>query len=317
MAGAEAAPLPAGEPWPEWSDRSPQGFGGERAWRRWVELVRAERESSSPRRRAELAVLARLQGRDVDAWTHLAACAPEPGLIATLLPLFCPGVPQALLGKAGPLPDGVVLRPALPPCDDARGSLRFLAGRRVACPEFALGSARVALEVSVDRDGLEVELQHLGGGAARVAILPPLPRGVDAGLVFADWEKRPGHVGPLEFALDGSSPDGGASEHSLWLTFHPPQDRWPQPLPDELAPLVPGRALVLVAPPGEAPHLARFADALAEILEVPTRLASTDTPLPGELEPLVLRFDVQASAERKLVELIGMAEAFALRAAVR
>src|SRR6185503_4267588 len=98
--------LHLGAPWPAWDDRSPAGWGGEPAWRRWVELLRAERaaRTSTPSRRAELACLARLQGRDGDAWGHLLACETEPALVAALLPHFSPGVPRELLG-AETLPD--------------------------------------------------------------------------------------------------------------------------------------------------------------------------------------------------------------------
>jgi hypothetical protein len=52
-----------GEPWPAWDDRSPEAWGGEPVWRRWVELVRAESgaRATTPKRRAELACLAHLQ----------------------------------------------------------------------------------------------------------------------------------------------------------------------------------------------------------------------------------------------------------------
>ncbi len=320
VAEALAALAPAAAPralefvWPAWSDRSEAGWGGEPAWRRWVELLRAESAASraSPVRRAELAVLARLQGRDGDAWEHLLACVDEPGLVATLLPLFSPGVPVEELGQTGPLPEGVLLTPALPPADEARAGLRFLAGTRIECLEFAVGAARLALRVSVDRDGLEVHLRHLGGGPTRVRVLPPLPRGIDPGLVFADWEKRPGHTGPVEFALDAEAP-----EHSLWLTFHPPDERWPSPRVEMLQPPAPGREIVLVSPRGDELHLARFAEALEELLGVSAAARAAGFRPAGALEPLVLQLGDGPSAERKLVEYVGLSEAFALRTPIR
>jgi hypothetical protein len=308
---ADVAPSAPGAPWPAWSERSARGWGGEGPWRRWVELVRAEStaRAGSPGRRAELAVLARLQGRDGDAWAHLLACAAEPGRVAALLPLFSPGVPQEWLGREDALPDGALLSPALPPTDDARAGLRLLAGTKIERRDFALGAARCSLAVSVDRDGLEVSLRHLGGDRSRVRVLAPLPRGVDPGLVFADWEKLPGHAGPVEFVLDAEAP-----EHSLWLTFHPPEERWPSPRLETLAGLVPGREVVLATPRGDEPHLARFAEALSELLGARATLRAEGTPRPPGLEPLVLRFDGSPASERKLVEILGMAEAFALGA---
>lgn len=301
-----------GAPWPAWDDRSRAGWGGEPAWRRWVELVRAEAQGASvPARRAQLAVLARLQGRDGDAWAHLLACEPEPGLVAFLLPHFSPGVPREFLGRdlarEGALSDGVLLAPALPPAEDPRAGLRWLAGTSIERREFALGAARCALELSVDRDGLEVSVRHLSGGTARVRVQAPLPRGIEPGMQFADWEKLPGHEGPVEFELDAES-----GEHSLWLTFRPPELRWPSPPRSALRALAPGREIRLESPRGDEPHLVRFAEALSELLGVPARACAPGTPLGPGLEPLVLRFDPGPAGERMLADFIGLAEAFVL-----
>jgi hypothetical protein len=303
------APAALGPPWPVWEDRSPSGWGGEPAWRRWVELLRAEAREplAAPLRRAQLALVARLQGRDGDAWEHLLACGQDPALVAALLPTFVPGAPQGSPGGAA-LPDGCVLSPALPPSDDPRAGLRILAGTKLTVDDFALGAARCALTVSVDGDGLEVNVRHLSGGPARVRLVPPLPRGVDAGLLLADWEKLPGHVGPVELALDSE-----ANDHSLWLTFHPRKERWPSPLPAVLLRPDPLRAIVLTSPRGDEAYLARFAEALSELFGVSARLEAEGPPVAGTLEPLVLRFSAEPTSERKLAELIGLAEALLLR----
>lgn len=310
----DTRPLSPGAPWPAWSDRSSEGWGGELPWRRWVELLRSERRPATraPVHRAELAVLARLQGRDGDAWVHFLATASEPGRLAGLVPLFTPGVPQELLGLEGPLPDGVLLRPALPPTALPRAGLRGLAGTRIERTELAIGAARCELWVSVDRDGLEVGLRHLSGGAARVRLQPPVPNGIEPGVIFADWEKRPGERGPIEFRLDAE-----ANEHSLWQTFHPRAARWPAPAPETLRPPRPGQALWVQSPGGDEAHLRRFAEALGELLECPAALhASSERPQAG-LEPLVLRFEGGPEDERKLVELMGTTEAFLLQPADR
>jgi hypothetical protein len=314
---AELAALELPAPWPAWDERSASGWGGELAWRRWVELLRAERAgaSGSAERRAELARLARLQGRDGDAWEHLLAVASEPARVAALLPLFVPGVPEAALGAMrlpeGSLPDGVLLAPALPPCDDPSFGLRCLAGTRLEARDFALGAARCALKLSVERDGLEVALRHLSGGPARVRVRPPLPRGVDAGLLFADWERQEGHA-PVEFTLSAEAP-----EHSLWLTFHPPSARWPKPRLETLAPEVAQREVVVLSPYGDEPHFARFAEALGELLGVPSALARAGSRPRGVLAPIALHLSDELDAERKWLDVLGLAEAFALRAPVR
>ncbi|MSR60993.1 MAG: hypothetical protein EXS08_00910 [Planctomycetes bacterium] len=314
---ADLAPQSVGAPWPIWAERSPQGWGGEPSWRRWVELVRAEQRATTPERRAQLCVLARLQGRDEAAWEHLLACRADPGRAQALLAFFLPGVPQEWIGKSGPLPDGVILSPALPPTDAPETGLRALAGTKLTLNEFALGAARCSLSVSVDRDGIEVELRHLGGGAARFGVLAPLPQGVERGLLFADWNKLPEHQGPVPFELAAASAeaDEGApnpSEHSLWLTFHPPQERWPAPSAEMLRAPPNGREILLLSPRGDEAHLRLFAEALGELLGTRTRLAAEGFAPASGLEPLVLHLAPGASGERKLVELFGLCEALLL-----
>ncbi len=307
---------PAGLDWPAWTPQDGAAGGpdpawdGELPWRSWIELARAEgaAERPDPLRRARLAVLARMQGRDGDAWRHLLACEDDPALVAALLPFFVPGVPRDHLGSEAPLSSGVLLAPALPPAtEDPRGSLRSLVGRSLEQGAFAVESARLSLSVRVEQDGLEVEVVHLEGPEVRVRVIPPLPQRVDPGLVFADWE-RSSSGPPVDFTLSADSP-----EHTLWLTFHRPDSRWPAPLPSDLPPLAPARRIRVVSPRGDEPRLARFAEALAELFGVPAELASeTEPPRPGLLEPLVLHLDPERAGERKLVSLIGLAESRAL-----
>ena len=144
----------------------------------------------------------------------------------------------------------------------------------------------------------------------RVGAVPApggLPRGVDPGLLFADWEKRPGETGALSFTLDSE-----ASEHSLWLTFHPLAERWPNPRLETLPALAPGREVWLVSPRGDEPHLARFAEALGELLGHPSLLRPEGARAAPGLEPLVLRFPEGPGGERRLVEFVGLVEAFLL-----
>ncbi len=314
--GLLPARIPDGA-WPDWSDRSGSGWGGELPWRSWVELVRAEAsaERPDPARRFRLAVLARLQGRDGDAWRHLLACGADPALVAALLPIFVPGVPPASLGSSAPLPDGVLLAPALPPAtEEPRPSLRSLAGRALEHRAVRIGEARLSLRVICDSDGIEVALVHLEGGPVRVRVRPPLPEGVERGQLFVDWERRNESAFPVELALGPKE-----SEHTLWLTFHRREERWPAPLPEALPGLAPARVVIIRSPRGDEAHLARFAEALSELFGLRSELAPSGRP-PGELllEPIELDLDPEkAGSERKLAGMIGLSESLALARARR
>jgi len=292
-------------PWPVWSDRSPAGWGGEATWRHWVELVRAERSAAEPdpARRAELAHVARLQGRDGDAWAHFAAAAADPASLVALLPLFVPGVPEAELGRSGPLPEGVLLSPSLPPSEVPGAGLRHLAGKRVEALSFEVGAARVRLALRVERDGLEVKLVHLAGEPTRLRIAPPVPRGIEPGLLFANWEKQASPHLPVEFHLTAEDP-----EHILWLSFHPPKDHLANPPLAYLRAPGPERTLLVVSPDGDEPHLVGFAGALEELLGLPARLVASDHVPPAGLEPLVLNLDGSLAGERRLTHWLGLAE---------
>ena len=318
--GPDVVPAALENVWPDWSDRSPRGWAGELPWRRWVELVRAEAGASAPdpARRGELAVLARMQGRDADAWRHLVDTAREPAIAAGLLPLFVPGVPPALVGSSGPLPDGVLLSPALPPVLDhaGRSGLRALAGSMLEHRAVLVGGARLSLRVAVEPDGLQVDLAHLEGPSVRVRVQPPLPGGIDAGPYHVDWERLPeDRRDAVEFLL---GPAKEQRTHTLWVSFRRRRENWPAPRIESIAPLDRSRALLVASPRGDEPHLARFAEALGELFALPTALVSE--PASGDaflLEPIVIRIGEGWAGERKLATMIGLAEDFALRPRAR
>ena len=307
---------PEAPAWPRWTPPSgpDDPWAAEAPWRDWVELVRDEAaaEPPDPGRRARLALLARAQGRDADAWRHLLA-AGETAEASALLPAFLPGLltpdPEADGG-------GSHLAPALPPgSPTADGPLRSLVGREMRLEGFALGGARLSITVRVEGDGVQVDLAHLEGPEVRVAVTLPVPPGVELGVVYADWERLDETDAPVPLVLSPDSPT-----HELWGRFRSLAVRWPAPLPGDDSPLVrtPERVVIQV-PRGGAPdpRVARFAEGLAELIERPTSLRRAgDMPRESEegrgLEPLLLHLDDPAEAERKLVALMGLAEAHAL-----
>jgi len=296
--------------WPPWraSGTGESGWSHADPWRRWVELVGAEAHAPTPdpARRAPLAALARAQGRDQDGWKHLVACAADPPTVAALFPLFLPGVPAELAGRATPWPSGVLLAPALPPLDDERTTLRHLAGLALEHGDVRIGGARLSLRVDVDRDGLGVTLHHLEGDAIEVGVAPPVLEGVETGQLFADWERLATTERMARFQVSAEAP-----EHSLWVSFRPPETRWPAPPVETLPPLDAGRALVLVSSHADA-RLEHCAEALGALLGVPARVERAVPVEPDGLEPLVVDLD-GPRAEEKLVTVLGLAEAFALR----
>ncbi|HED63969.1 MAG TPA: hypothetical protein ENJ09_00275, partial [Planctomycetes bacterium] len=187
--------------WPAWDERGEDGWGGERAWRRWMELLRAEAggpDANTPRRRAELALAALLQGRAVDAWRDLFASGTGP-FAAAVLPAFVPGRPIDALASRDPLPPGSTLTPFLPPprgltaadpaaAGDPLEGFGPFRGRSFVDNDVRIGTSRLRLELKLDDDGVQIDLSHLAGPAVAVGVRAPHPPGVSFGRVYADWE---------------------------------------------------------------------------------------------------------------------------------
>jgi len=73
----------------------------------------------------------------------------------------------------------------------------------------------------------------------------------------------------------------------------------------------------VLSPRGAEPQLALFAQALAELFGTSAELHPEGFRPPPGLEPLILHLGTDADAERKLVELMGEAEGFALAQRLR
>jgi hypothetical protein len=324
--GAQPAAPPRG--WPAWEDRSASGWGGEAPWRDWVELLRAESagapgDADSAARRARLALLAVVQGRGADAWAHLLACGDDP-VVLTLLPALLPGVPVEHLGEPGPLPAGVTLRPVLPPPrPDARGpasGLEAVAGQVMEHQTVRIGETVVGLRVLIEGDGVQVDVTHRSGPAVDVTVLPPVPSGVDIGLLYADWTE----IAQAREAVPFTVAPGDAA-HTIWGRFLGRPARLPAPVLAPGAPRPRGdlRVVVPEARAGEA-LLSRFAEALSELFDRPALVTTDalDDRLDGAggdatappFEPIAIRIEDGAAGEEKLVAMIAMIERLLLDA---
>jgi hypothetical protein len=308
----EAAELPPEAGAPAWSTSAP--------WLAWAELAREEAGVAEPdaRRRARLALIAWSQRRSDDAWEHLAHTTADPGWMAAALPYLLPGVPLELLPSREPLeltlPDGVTLAPALPPPDRPAREILLQTGRpangSMRISGLRIGSAQVAIGVSVQYDGVQVDLEHLGGAPARLALIVPEPPDFEIASLYVDWTPRERTGGPLQLALEP-----GAPTLSVFGRFRPRRLPWPLTLPERpSAALAPsGLKLVLAPDDPDAPRLRAFARALSGLFASEVAVQTLDPARPPEPFPgITLHLVSGLERERKLRGLVSLAERCAL-----
>lgn len=315
----EPAPL-EGDAWPDWSLRDAGGWGAPEPWLRWAQLVRAEAqaETADPQRRAQLALCARAQGRDRDAWGHLAQLGNRPDLMAALLPAYVPGITRDASDTSAPgvltgglpadLQPGALLRPPLPPAlDRAQARALGLFQATYRHPGFAVGPSRVALEVELAEDGVEITLELLEGPAVHLRFLPPMPRGQTLRSVYANWERVEDPLAPIPLGVTPEEP-----EAELWARFFATGERWPEALPSGLDARLQDGALRLVGDPEDA-FLQALAAGLGALFETECAVLPEGTPAVGVREPLALRIDPADPVNQKLQGLLSRAEAYLLR----
>ncbi|HVS10517.1 MAG TPA: hypothetical protein VMS76_11635 [Planctomycetota bacterium] len=308
----EAAELPPEAGAAAWSTSAP--------WLAWAELAREEAGAAEAdaRRRARLALVAWSQRRSDDAWEHLAHTTADPGWMAAALPYLLPGVPLELLPPREPLelalPDGVTLAPALPPPDRPAREVLLQTGRpangSMRISGLRIGSAQVAIGVSVQYDGVQVDLEHLGGGPARLALVVPEPPDFEIASLYVDWTPRERAGGPLQLALEP-----GAPTLSVFGRFRPRRLPWPMTLPERPSTALAESGLRLVLAPSDpdAPRLRAFARALSVLLASEVAVETLDPAHPPEPFPgITLQLVSALERERKLRGLVSLAERCAL-----
>ncbi|MBK7876446.1 MAG: hypothetical protein IPJ77_11950 [Planctomycetes bacterium] len=277
-------------------------------WTQWrTALLAARARSDDARARATLALVALEQGRYRDANAHLARAAAEPALLASLLPRFVPGVPAGTLLARGARPpklaDGAVLRPALPPVPIVEGERRA-----VRASGIELGATRFDLLLSVEHEGVQAELKHLSGPAARVAIVLPRVEDYGVGAEYVDWDKQATIGAPLAVELRP-----GEEPHVLFARFEPKDPAWPTRLPDELPASVAERGVWLVL--GERdPERDAYASIARELtlreLGIECGIAAAGSAPPGGAVVDLARPETRAE---KLAWLVSALERFVLR----
>ena len=300
-------------------------------WARWAELVREVSRTERPdtpgapdasaRAHALLAELALAHGRWDDVWVHAAKLADAPALLAALGPHVAPGAPWSATGGAGglpgPLPDGILLRPGLPPPNPER-PLGWPDTRTVVVEGLKIGDALVGFELSLEGDGVQIDLTHRGGGPVTVAVEVPVPYARKLRVVHLDWERiededGPIVEGPIEVTL---SPDD-EEPHVIWGRFSIEPPTWGERLPEAVTEQIARDGFRVRTTPDDPERaiVDAFAAALGTLFEAPAEV-TTEPPPQGpdarEDAPLHIHLAPGPGRAAKLRALVSMAERFVL-----
>lgn len=308
-----------------------EAWEAERPWLEWAELLGLEAEAQKSgrpadgERRARLALIAWSQGRSDDAWDHLAACTAEPAWMAAAVPHLAPGVPFELaladgFDRSAPLPDGVHLRPALPPAPVRAAEVlhgrSWVEPRELFIDDLAIGAGRVSMRVALEVDGVQVDLKHVGGGAVALWVTLPEPVDFEIQVEYLDWMRRDERGLPIEVRVDADDP-----EAYVFGRFLPRRLPWSETLPDGGNAQLERHGIELVLAPGTgtSARLAGFAAALRRLFGWEARVRELDRAVAPEPWPgIALHFGrggpggPGAELEHKFTGLVSLVERYAL-----
>ncbi len=288
-------------------------------WKRHAELLAAEAAAAKPdpARRAELALLALAQRRWADAWSRYTECADSAPTLAALLPHFLPGVPVSHAANAplGADPSFVaVLAPALPPfvADVPPPPRGYVQRRAMRIDRIAIGTSVLSMRVSVENEGVQIDLDHVEGPPVKVAVRFPEDPEFGFSDEYVDWYRQDQRGVPHEVALKPKD-----DTHTLYARFEPRKPDWPTKEPDLVPAQLENGSILLLS--GTAPEERALADAVAAFLRdgplgIQARRAESRAAAP---EPFGVAIDLTNDADRarKLAWLAGTVERRALERA--
>ncbi len=307
---------------PVWRTKEP--------WQAWAEALRAEAAAATPdaQRRAKLARIALAQGRWDDAWEHFASTGSDPAVCAALLPQFLPGVLSGIPSTAqasgaptifavGPggiiaaLPDGVLLRPALPPPSVPAAEVLIGRGwierREMRLEGLHIGAATLAMKVRLESDGIQIDFDHRGGGAAHVRVVLPEQADFALRVAYVDWVRQDEFAGVLEVNV---SP--GDETHTLFGRFRPRPIAWPTNLPEGAPRFLTQNGLEFSFPQ-TAPDAEMFEAASTGFASLLGLAVSTKGAVTGDFAGIKIDLGDPTIARRKFTGMISLSERFALR----
>jgi len=299
---------------PDWDDP--------KTWQIWSKSIALLH--SSPKlfgTRALLARLALAERRWDDAWSHFAALDGSRHCMEVVLPSFLPGATSGYAPSDGPLPaplaDGVVLRPSLPPPSEHSVPGRIDV-RAMKVNEFLVGKAKLAMRVSVEVEGVQIEIEHRSGDAARVSIVIPEPAEWAIGNEYVDWVAQTTHHEPLALELKP-----GEEAHTIYGRFQQRAISHPTHASAQVPAQIGGGRVWLLAPGDDARRA--LCDAIAASLNrlplhldcrvstSPLEERARDDPPTGSGITIDLRSD--AEREEKLAWLVSSLEHLCLAGA--
>jgi hypothetical protein len=315
ITGAKPSRAPEAEPSKFPGAWKPDAWRAAATWEAWALTVGAEANARQPDvvQRARLAELALVQQRWDDAWLHFAACGASREWMSGLLPSFLPGINTNDREVRGPLPaalpDGVVLRPSLPPPSENVPPGRADA-RAMKVEGFVVGTATLSMRVAMEAEGIEIDIEHRGGGAAKLSVVIPTPADWDIGNEYVDWVVQPTHHAPLEIAIDASDPT-----RTLYGRFQPRELAHPTRAPDSVPAQIEHGTLWLLAP-GDGGDTALFDGIAKSLSRLPLHLVCGVRASPGSAaatdpeRPCATVVDLRDDAQRdeKLAWLVSSIE---------
>lgn len=298
----------------------------ERTWRRWSQaLERLESPSldgesaaeARARARAALAELALAQGRHDDAWRHLAHARALPDdELAALVARFVPGVVGAPAGGPfGPLAAGSrdaeppLLAPALAPPLEPEEASRTR--RELTLEGLRVGEARLSLRVALEPEGVQVDLEHRGGGPTRLRVRVPRDPRLEPLALLVDWEERERLDEEVLLELGPES-----ARHTLWLRCVARPPLGPSALPEQVPAGLALGGIVLASMAQPPSPLLAAARALGERTGLFCRVSEVhDAPTPPAPAPagLLVLLRPGDAGQRELAHLVHLVEAWTLR----
>jgi hypothetical protein len=272
------------------------------AWTKAVDLARTEHGEDVQPARCWLARLALQQGRWEDAWSHFE----HAGRAAELMSSFLPGVTGSIENGVlpdGALSDGALIRPAPPP-PTAGLQPGYVDVREAWVRGLRVGDAVLDMRVAIEPEGVQIDLEHVSGGSARLVVQLPEPEGLELRVAYIDWMRQDELGPPLEVVV---AP--GDEPHSLYGRFLGRELEWPTGALERVPAAIDVGGLSLIAADDDPEH-ARLAAVCGALARYGCRVTPTP-PLSG------IAFHVPPpgpARERKLAWLVSAYESITLSA---